>query len=111
VDASRDARAEDFGRAVMAQAPPSALIFTSTDRDTFALWYFRLALGGRPDVAVVAAPMLPYPWYRQNLREAFFGLAVPEESGGDWAAALQAANARPTCAARPDSPAVLACSP
>jgi hypothetical protein len=110
VDASGDMRAETFGRAALAQAPPEGLIFTQGDRDTFSLWYFHLAAGLRPDVAIVVEPMLVFDWYRANLRATYAGLRVPEGQPAGWREALVAANAgRPVCDTRLDAPEPLAC--
>lgn len=108
VDASRDGRAEDFGRAVMTAAPPHALVFTQGDEATFSLWYFRFALGQRPDIVVINEALLPYAWYRDSLRRSDSTLSIPDQAPS-WRAAVIAANARPACDARPDSPHKLIC--
>jgi len=98
VSARDDRRAEDFLAAVLRLAPPDALIATRTDRDSFALWYGRFALRARPDVVVVVEPMLPYAWYRANLRAVYTtpSVAVPEDAriNADRLAEL---NRRPLC--------------
>jgi hypothetical protein len=113
VDASQDTAAENFGRAAMEQAPPNALIFTQADRDTFALWYFHLALRQRPDTAVIVEPLLSQAWYRKNLADVYPLLNLPVEAAPDsWRQALTAANARPVCDTAPDAtaPEGLRCS-
>jgi hypothetical protein len=47
-----DSRLRDEARARLAAAPPGATIETDRDEQTFPLWYARVALGDRPDVAV-----------------------------------------------------------
>jgi Protein O-mannosyl-transferase TMEM260-like len=112
VDASRDARAEDFGRTALAGAPPGALIFTHADRDTFSLWYFHFALGQRRDVAVLVAPMLGFDWYRASLRDTYPDLVLPRQSAEPWQQAVTAANVgRAWCDAQLDGGAPLVCSP
>ncbi len=113
VDASQDTAAENFGRAAMEQAPPNALIFTQADRDTFTLWYFHLALGQRPDAAVIVEPLLSQAWYRKNLADVYPTLTVPTAaSPATWRQALTAANPRPVCDTAPDAtaPEGLRCS-
>ena len=111
LDASRDTSAEDFGRAALQQAPPSAIIFTHADRDTFALWYFHLALNERPDVAVVVEPLLGHAWYREHLATLYRELNVPAPTAaGGWRAALMAANTRPVCDAQLEAETALACA-
>jgi len=67
-DLRHDREAVDFGRAVMAQSPPNALIHTATDAHTFALWYYRHAEGLRPDLTIVDKDMLVEDWYQTMLR-------------------------------------------
>lgn len=67
VDASRDVQAQSFSQEVMQRMPDSALVFVRGDRAIFTLWYFHYALGGRPDLAVIAPDLLPYAWYREGL--------------------------------------------
>jgi len=107
VDASRDRRAEDFGRAVLAAAPAQAVIVTQGDQDTFALWYFHFALRQRPDLAVVVEPLLAFDWYRATLRATYPDL--PElSSGTDWRVTLEAAGRR-LCDPRVDTAPALVC--
>ena len=112
LDASRDDRAEQFGRAVLAAAPPGALLFPQGDEQTFALWYFHFALRQRPDVAVINEALLPYDWYRASLRRAYPDLPLPDHPGpSGWPATLTAATGRPACHPQTDAPATLFCSP
>ena len=108
VDASRDRAAEDFGMALMRQAPPNSLIFTHADKDTFAAWYFHLALGQRPDVTVIVEPLLEFDWYRINLSASEPRLVVPARPAPSWRQTILAANARPVCDAQyaADQPAL-----
>ena len=100
VDASHDLSAEDFGLALMRQAPPSSLIFTQADKDTFAAWYYHLALGQRPDVTVIVEPLLAFDWYRINLAVSEPRLVVPAQPAPTWRQAILAANARTGCDAQ-----------
>jgi hypothetical protein len=88
VDASQDRRAITYARAVMDAAPPNALIFTSADRDTFPLWYYHFALGERPDLTVVVAPLLGFAWYRGSLHSVYPKLPIPASAPAGWEAAL-----------------------
>jgi hypothetical protein len=77
-DASRDLRAERFGKEVFAQAPARALVFTKGDQATFALWYFHYALRQRPDLVVIAPDLLTHPWYQDALRKNYPDLILPD---------------------------------
>ncbi len=90
VDASQDRRAITYGLSVMKETPHNALIFTTADRDTFPLWYYHFALGQRPDLILVVAPLLSYPWYRDSLRSTYPGLHLLMTAPQGWEAALVA---------------------
>ncbi len=77
VDASHDARAEEFGEMVLAKLPPNALVFAKGDRSVFALWYYHFALGRRPNLVVIATDLMHFDWYQETLRYTYAGLNVP----------------------------------
>jgi hypothetical protein len=78
VDASRDTRAEQFGRLVMSQMPEESLVFVQRDPAIFSLWYFHFALHQRTDIAVIAIELLQFDWYQDTLRATYPSLTVPE---------------------------------
>lgn len=47
--------------------PPRAVLFVWGDNDTYPLWYAQQAMKLRRDVRVVTVPLLPAPWYREEL--------------------------------------------
>ncbi len=53
----------------LADAAPAAMILTSSDGPTFALWYAVYGLGQRPDVAPVNVNLVSFDWYRRALAE------------------------------------------
>jgi hypothetical protein len=59
--------AADYAAAALAVTEPGALVVTSGDQSTFALWYRRHGLGERPDVTVVNVGLWGHPWYRETL--------------------------------------------
>lgn len=77
VDASKDLRAERFAQAVLEQTPDDAIVFAKGDQAVFALWYFHYALQERPDIAVIAADLLPHPWYQETLRRTYPDVRFP----------------------------------
>jgi len=66
-DLSEDREAADYLASVYAAAVPGALIISSGDRSTFALWYGTYALEERPDLAIVNANLWTFDWYRRTL--------------------------------------------
>jgi hypothetical protein len=112
-DASQDRRASAFATSTLALAPPHAIVLTSSDRDTFALWYGHHALGLRPDITIVATPLLRFPWYRVQLRRLYPALRLPEQPDSGWDTAIAAANRGqlPFCRTVLDGAQPLICEP
>ncbi|HEX3158222.1 MAG TPA: DUF2723 domain-containing protein [Gemmatimonadaceae bacterium] len=59
--------ARDVAAALLASAPPRAVLLTAADNDSYPTWYLQQVEGVRTDVTVVAVPLLPAPWYRAEL--------------------------------------------
>lgn len=68
MDASRDTEAFDYGREIFAAIPNNAMIVTDGDKHIFALWYYRYVVKPDSHVLVVAKGLVPYAWYRDQLR-------------------------------------------
>jgi len=71
--------ADAYARRVLAELPPHAVFVASGDNELYPLWYVQAVEQLRPDVLVVAEPLLPAQWYRDELqrRHAF-------DVGADW---------------------------
>jgi hypothetical protein len=110
-DARGDRRAIEFASRVLREAPAGAILLTSEDRDTFPLWYYHVAQGMRPDLAVVAGPLLPFDWYQANLQEAYPSLRLPASVRSGWDVVLLTRNpGRPFCWTQPGQAEVLRCT-
>lgn len=77
VDASHDLRAEQFGQAVLAQAPADAILFAKGDQAIFTMWYFLYAMHERPDLVIVATDLLRFDWYQKTLHVNYPDLVLP----------------------------------
>jgi hypothetical protein len=110
VDASRDLRAEQFGEAVLAQAPADALVFAQGDRAVFTLWYFHYALRERADLVVIASDLLHFTWYQDMLKRNYPALEI---SGPfPFYSTIIASNPeRPVCYIQYYEQAVIRCGP
>jgi hypothetical protein len=75
-DLSHDREAQDFVARALADAAPDAIILTSSDGPTFALWYVGYGLGLRPDVAPVNVNLVAFDWYRRSLVGRYPDLAA-----------------------------------
>ncbi len=67
MDLSADREAYTFAEGVLDAAAPNAVVISSGDLQTFALWYLRYGLGKRPDVTIVDRNLLAFDWYRDDL--------------------------------------------
>jgi len=59
--------AATFGEALLASAPPNAVLLVAGDNDTYTIWYRQAVLGERRDVTSVTVPLLAADWYRSEL--------------------------------------------
>ena len=64
--------------ALLESAPPTAVLITGGDNDSFPAWYAQAVEGMRPDVTVVVAPLLGTRWYRAQLARRA-DLVAPED--------------------------------
>jgi hypothetical protein len=92
-DASSDTSAAAFGQQVLISAPPQAIVVSRSDPYSSALWYTHYVEGIRPDVAVVDADLLEYPWYTEALLRHEHELRSEELPGRR----SEAASSRPLC--------------
>jgi len=101
-----------FATRALAAAPAHAVVATTSDRDTFALWHYHYALGARPDLAIVAEPLLEFDRYRENLWAVYPALRIPARREATWLEAIVVANPQlgPPCRSNPDSGAAISCA-
>lgn len=77
VDASQNTEALQFTQTVITQAPPEAIVLTTGDRDSFALWYIVFAARARADLSPIVLTLLNFPWYRQDIHQRYPRLTIP----------------------------------
>jgi hypothetical protein len=76
----RDAGLADaYAHRVLEELPLNAVFVATADNELYPLWYVQAVERLRPDVLVLAEPLLPAQWYRDELvrRHGF-------DVGGDW---------------------------
>ncbi len=80
------------------------------DEGIFALWYVQYALHQRMDLAILAEDLLPFDWYRENLRAVYPGLKIPDQPDSVWSVVLSRENTgRPICYVITDRSNLIAC--
>ena len=101
-DLRADRAARDFVKGVMNEAPPRAIVATSDEHHTFALWVGVFVERRRTDLAVVDQDLLGYDWYNARLQRGF-GLVVEDAQEVDELARLNPGRpvSRPTGTSSP----------
>lgn len=87
--------ATDYGRALLDELPPHALLLTRGDLITNAVTYVKEVEGRRPDLVALDQELLTYPWYVARRRSllSFPGERLHPAGPGSFSlAALLAAN-------------------
>ena len=97
LDLSDDHSAERFGYAIINDAPLRAVLLTTTDRQTFALWYYQQVEGLRSDVVVVDEGLWGFDWYRASLQQTHPDLEIGQAD--TWTTIAQGEK-RPRCRVR-----------
>ena len=59
------------GADMLAKVPPSGVMLSLGDNDTYPLWYLQQVEGTRRDVTIVTLPLLPAKWYREELARRY----------------------------------------
>lgn len=82
--------ADRYASAVFASLPRNAIVFIGSAELSQPLVYHQVVLGERPDVAVIAADGLVYPWYREVAAQEL-GRPLPPRVGSTRGDAEQTA--------------------
>jgi hypothetical protein len=106
-DLRADHAARDFVGGVMNAAPPRAIVVTSDERYTFALWVGAFVERRRPDLAVVDQDLLGYDWYNARLQRGFTGLVASDAQ--DVGELVRLNPGRPVCHPIETTPPWLQC--
>lgn len=80
VDPRRENAARTFAENCLNSLPQNALMITSSDVDTFSLWYYHFGLGRRPDVRIVVRGLAGFDWYQQTMQHTYPDITL---SGSD----------------------------
>lgn len=102
-----DTRAQDqlaqYAEQFLQDAPINAIVNTTTDQDSFPLWYYHFGLQMRPDLRIVVLPLTQFVWYQETLVHIYPDLNLPtvysqDQPNADWGQQIQSLNpGRPVC--------------
>ena len=60
-----------YYRNIVDELPTNTVLITDSDEDTFGLWYMLYVDNVRPDIIVIAMPLLQFNWYWEDLTKLF----------------------------------------
>ncbi len=95
-----------YAEQLLREAPLNAIIKTTTDEDSFPLWYYHFGLHQRPDLRVVVMPLTQFVWYQQTIVHIYPDLKYPaiytqDLPNADWGNEIAQLNPnRPVCTTR-----------
>jgi hypothetical protein len=90
-----------YAEQLLKGAPYHAIVYTTSDQDSFPLWYYHFGLHQRPDLRIVVLPLTQFVWYQQTLVHIYPDLIFPpvyaeDLPNADWGKAI--ANLNPQLA-------------
>ena len=92
-----------FAEQLLKDAPRDAIVITTTDGDSFPLWYYHFGLHERRDLRLVVLSLTQFVWYQQTLVHTYPDLEYPplydqDRPDTDWGQQLSRMNPdRPVC--------------
>ncbi|PKN83621.1 MAG: hypothetical protein CVU46_16455 [Chloroflexi bacterium HGW-Chloroflexi-8] len=98
VDTHSKTAPADFAETILPQLPPNAILASSSDPDSFPLWYYHFGLGWRPDLTLFTLPLTQFRWYQETLIHTYPAIQFPEpilpisNNSQDWGERVSALN-------------------
>jgi hypothetical protein len=95
-----------YAEQFLQEAPVNAIVETTTDGDTFPLWYYHFGLHERPDLRIVVLPLTQFVWYQETLVHTYPDLEFPtlyekDLPNADWGKQIKDLNPEhPVCNTR-----------
>jgi len=96
----------DYAEQFLKEAPLNAIVETTTDGDSFPLWYYHFGLHERPDLHIVVLPLTQFVWYQETLVHTYPDLEFPalytkDIPNTDWGKQIKGLNPElPVCNTR-----------
>ncbi len=92
-----------YAEQFLKDAPLDAIVYTTTDQDSFPLWYYHFGLHERPDLRIIVLPLTQFVWYQQTLVHTYPEMTYPavyssDQPNTDWGKEIARLNAsHPVC--------------
>jgi len=67
----------DYAEYLLTHLPEDTILLTSSDPDSFPLWYYHFGLGWREDLHIIVLPLTQFRWYQQTLAHTYPDLDYP----------------------------------
>jgi hypothetical protein len=84
VDLHDDRQVQAFVAQTLETLPANAVVFVTSDEETFALWYYQDVEGAAPALKIVNSRLLQENWYRNSLARQYPTLTPLPASMNDW---------------------------
>lgn len=89
----------DYAESILKQLPENSILLTTSDPDSFPLWYYHFGLGWRNDLRIIVLPLTQYRWYQETLINTYNDLHFPplinqfENKNQTWGETIPSLNA------------------
>jgi len=88
----------DYAENLLTQLPKNSIVLTSSDPDSFPLWYYHYGLGWRNDLRIIVLPLTQYRWYQETVINTYDDLYYPplidqfENNNQNWGETIPSMN-------------------
>jgi len=88
----------DYAENALKQIPENAILLTTSDPDSFPLWYYHFGLGWRDDLRIIVLPLTQFRWYQETLSQIYTDLNYPSfiqqfsNNNQNWGEAIPSLN-------------------
>lgn len=67
----------DYAENILTKLPEDSILLTSSDPDTFPVWYYHFGLGWREDLRIIVLPLTQFKWYQETLTFTYTDITYP----------------------------------
>ena len=66
-----------YAKAFLEAVPENAIVLTSSDPDSFPLWFYHFGLGQRQDIKIIVLPLTQFRWYQETIVHTYQEMKFP----------------------------------